>query len=78
MDRASAKLLLLLSLGSYLGCWLFSCYFFHSCFFYRLCRHSITAFPRIDLKIPRGKMFLLDTGFFRMLSLSHLSKPLHG
>jgi len=44
MDRASAKLLFLLS---YLCRWFFSCYFFHgyflhSCFFYRLCRHSIT------------------------------------
>jgi hypothetical protein len=35
-------------------------------------------FPRIDLKISRGKTFLLDTGSFRMLSFNYLPKPLHG
>jgi hypothetical protein len=48
MDRASAKLLLLLSLGRYLCRWLFSCYFFYSYFFhsrlfYSLRRHFITT-----------------------------------
>jgi hypothetical protein len=52
MDRASAKLLLLLSLGRYLCRWLFSCYFFYSYFFhsrlfYSLRRHFITT-PRED------------------------------
>ena len=46
--------------------WFFSCYFFSSHLCYRLFsfyRHSITTLPRIDLKISRGKTFLLDIGF---------------